>query len=348
MKALVYHGPGQKAWEEVPDPTIAADTDAIVRVDAVTICGTDLHILKGDVPAVTDGRILGHEAVGTVAAGRGRRQERQAGRPRARLLHHLLRRLPVLPRGPLRPVPRRWRLDPRPQDRRHPGRVRPGAVRRQLHLPGPRRRQRRRGAHARRHPARPATRSASSTARSRPATSSPSSAPARSGCRRSWAPGSSAPRTSSPSTSRTPGSRRPSSSVRTSRSTPSREDAARGRPGAHRWPGRRRRNRGRRHPRDLRAVHRAGPAGRTRRQHRCPRRAGRPPPRGAVDQERHHHHRTRRHLLDADPAATRRPADRSTRPGSSPTASPWTTSSRPTTCSPTPARRSALKVVLTA
>ena len=66
MKALVYHGPGQKAWEDVPDPTIAADTDAIIKVDAVTICGTDLHILKGDVPAVTAGRILGHEAVGTV------------------------------------------------------------------------------------------------------------------------------------------------------------------------------------------------------------------------------------------------------------------------------------------
>ncbi len=68
MKALVYHGPGQKAWEDVPKPTISSDTDAIVRVDAVTICGTDLHILKGDVPAVTDGRILGHEAVGTVEA----------------------------------------------------------------------------------------------------------------------------------------------------------------------------------------------------------------------------------------------------------------------------------------
>ena len=66
MKALVYHGPGQKAWEDVPKPEIVSDTDAIVRVDAVTICGTDLHILKGDVPAVTDGRILGHEAVGTV------------------------------------------------------------------------------------------------------------------------------------------------------------------------------------------------------------------------------------------------------------------------------------------
>src|SRR5260370_27680557 len=68
MRALVHHGPGTKAWEEVPKPEIIADTDAIVRVDAVTICGTDLHILKGDVPAVTDGRILGHEAVGTVEA----------------------------------------------------------------------------------------------------------------------------------------------------------------------------------------------------------------------------------------------------------------------------------------
>ncbi|MGZ4729988.1 MAG: zinc-dependent alcohol dehydrogenase family protein [Acidimicrobiales bacterium] len=66
MRAVVYHGPGQKAWEEVPDPVIVDDTDAIVRVDVVTICGTDLHILKGDVAAVTDGRILGHEAVGTV------------------------------------------------------------------------------------------------------------------------------------------------------------------------------------------------------------------------------------------------------------------------------------------
>lgn len=66
MKALVYHGPSHKAWEDVDQPVIHHDTDAIVRVDATTICGTDLHILKGDVPAVTDGRILGHEAVGTV------------------------------------------------------------------------------------------------------------------------------------------------------------------------------------------------------------------------------------------------------------------------------------------
>src|ERR1700751_3782145 len=68
MRVLVYHGPGRTAWEEVPKPGVTEDTDAVVRVDAVTICGTDLHILKGDVPAVTDGRILGHEAVGTVEA----------------------------------------------------------------------------------------------------------------------------------------------------------------------------------------------------------------------------------------------------------------------------------------
>lgn len=66
MKALVYQGPGSKAWTDVPDPILIDDTDAIVRVDFTTICGTDLHILKGDVPEVAPGRILGHEAVGTI------------------------------------------------------------------------------------------------------------------------------------------------------------------------------------------------------------------------------------------------------------------------------------------
>ena len=67
MRALVYHGPGRKAWEEVPDPEITDEADAVIRVDATTICGTDLHILAGDVPEVQPGRILGHEAIGTVA-----------------------------------------------------------------------------------------------------------------------------------------------------------------------------------------------------------------------------------------------------------------------------------------
>ena len=68
MQALVYQGPGRKEWEDKAEPVLVDDTDAIVRVDAVTICGTDLHILKGDVPEVTPGRTLGHEAVGTVEA----------------------------------------------------------------------------------------------------------------------------------------------------------------------------------------------------------------------------------------------------------------------------------------
>ena len=66
MKALVYHGPDRRSWDDVPDAAIEAPTDAVIRVDAVTICGTDLHILKGDVPEVEPGTILGHEAVGTI------------------------------------------------------------------------------------------------------------------------------------------------------------------------------------------------------------------------------------------------------------------------------------------
>jgi len=66
MRALVFHGPGRKAWEEVRDPEITDEGDAIVRVDTTTICGTDLHILAGDLPEVRAGRILGHEAVGTI------------------------------------------------------------------------------------------------------------------------------------------------------------------------------------------------------------------------------------------------------------------------------------------
>ena len=66
MKALVYHGPGKCAWEDKPLPRILDPSDAIVRITTSTICGTDLHILKGDLPAVTDGRILGHEGIGVI------------------------------------------------------------------------------------------------------------------------------------------------------------------------------------------------------------------------------------------------------------------------------------------
>ena len=66
MMALVYKGPGEKAWERVPSPKLQHPTDVIVRIDTTTICGSDLHILKGDVAAVKKGRILGHEGVGTI------------------------------------------------------------------------------------------------------------------------------------------------------------------------------------------------------------------------------------------------------------------------------------------
>ena len=66
MKALVYHGPNKKAWEEKPKPTVQEPTDAVVKILKTTICGTDLHIMKGDVPTVTEGRIIGHEGVGMI------------------------------------------------------------------------------------------------------------------------------------------------------------------------------------------------------------------------------------------------------------------------------------------
>jgi alcohol dehydrogenase len=66
MKALVYHGPGKRAWEDRPRPVIQDPGDAIVRITTSTICGTDLHILKGDLPSVADGRMLGHEGVAVV------------------------------------------------------------------------------------------------------------------------------------------------------------------------------------------------------------------------------------------------------------------------------------------
>jgi alcohol dehydrogenase len=66
MKALVYHGPGKKAWEDKPKPVLVKPTDAIVKIVKTTICGTDLHIMKGDVPTVTNGRIIGHEGVGII------------------------------------------------------------------------------------------------------------------------------------------------------------------------------------------------------------------------------------------------------------------------------------------
>ena len=72
MKALVYHGPGKIEWESKPRPSIEHQSDAILRMTTTTICGTDLHILKGDLPAVNIGRVLGHEGIGVIEElGRG-------------------------------------------------------------------------------------------------------------------------------------------------------------------------------------------------------------------------------------------------------------------------------------
>jgi alcohol dehydrogenase-like protein len=134
MKALSYHGLGGHSWSDVAEPTLRDAEDAIVRVDAVTICGTDLHILKGDVPEVEDGRILGHEAVGTVTEVGASVRTIQPGDRVVVSCISACGRCRYLPRRQLRPVPgRRW-LDPRPPDRRHPGRVRPRTVRRTISL----------------------------------------------------------------------------------------------------------------------------------------------------------------------------------------------------------------------
>ena len=96
MQALVYHGPGQKSWEDRPGAEDSRPRhDAIVRVDTATICGTDLHILKGDVPdGRAPARILGHEAVGTVSEVGSAVDRLRGRRPGARLVHHVVRALP--------------------------------------------------------------------------------------------------------------------------------------------------------------------------------------------------------------------------------------------------------------
>ncbi|MCW2876397.1 MAG: alcohol dehydrogenase [Sphaerisporangium sp.] len=129
MKALVYQGENSKEWAEVPDPVIRDNGDAMIRIDAVTICGSDLHILKGDVPTVTPGRILGHEAVGTVIEAGSAVSTLQPRRPRGRVMHLRLRPLQLLPTGPLRTMPGRRRLDPRTPHRRRASPIRPYPLR---------------------------------------------------------------------------------------------------------------------------------------------------------------------------------------------------------------------------
>ena len=282
MRALVYHGPGQKAWEEVPKPvsstTPMPSSGSTPSRSAAPTCTSSKAMSRGHRRADPRSRGRRHRR-----DGRRRGQDREGRGPGAGVVHHRLRRVPVLPRRSVRPVPRRRRLDPRPHDRRHPGRVRPRAVRRHLHLPGSRRRHRRGAPHARRHPAhrlrgRRAQRRVETGRRGRRRRrgadrpvghhGSPALQPEP---RRGHRPG------------RQPGSKPPSSSAPTSRSTTARED-----------------------PLDVRAPLPTGSApmssieavgvpatfelaaqlirpGGTGRQHRRARRAGDTAPRGALD-----------------------------------------------------------------
>ena len=186
MKALVFGGPGQRSWDTADDPGIQDPTDVIVKVDTTTICGTDLHILKGDVPAVTEGRILGHEAVGTVVETGAAVIVAEEGRPRARARDHVLRALRAVQGrdgGALRGG-RRDRLDLRPPDRRRAGRVRARAVRRDVRPPRARGRVATSRCCSSPTSSRRATRSASRTGASSRATRSRWSAPGRSAWRR--------------------------------------------------------------------------------------------------------------------------------------------------------------------
>ena len=127
MKVFVYRGPGKKALEDRPKPEITAPTDAIVKIVKTTICGTDLHILKGDVPTCQPGRILGHEGVGIVD---------QVGaavtafKPGDRVLISCITscgKCDYCRQGDVFALHYR-RLDPRQQHRRHAGRIRPHAL----------------------------------------------------------------------------------------------------------------------------------------------------------------------------------------------------------------------------
>ena len=111
MKALVYQAVGKKALVDHAKPEIMAPTDAIVRITRTTICGTDLHILKGDLPSCEPGRILGHEGVGIVDQVGPGRHRLQAGRPCADFLRQRLRQMRLLPQADVFALHDR-RLDP--------------------------------------------------------------------------------------------------------------------------------------------------------------------------------------------------------------------------------------------
>ena len=136
MKALVYHGPGKRAWEDKPRPRVEKPTDAVVRITTTTICGTDLHILKGDLPEVTDGRILGHEGVGTIEEVGSAVSEFEVGDKVIVSCVTACVKCDFCKRKPVLALSQR-RLDPGQHHRRDPGGVRTHSARRQESPPVP-------------------------------------------------------------------------------------------------------------------------------------------------------------------------------------------------------------------
>jgi alcohol dehydrogenase len=139
MKALVFHGPGKKAWEEHAKPVVIDPTDAIVRVTKTTICGTDLHILKGDLASCKPGRILGHEGVGVIDSVGPAVTAFKVGDRVLISCVSACGKCEYCRKGMFSHCTTGG-VDPRQHHRRHPGRVRPHASRRHQPLPHPRRR----------------------------------------------------------------------------------------------------------------------------------------------------------------------------------------------------------------
>lgn len=110
MKALVYNGPGIKSLDDRPKPEIQHPADAIVKITKTTICGTDLHILKGDVPTCEPGRILGHEGVGIVEEVGAGVSSLKRGDHGSHFLHYVMREVCALPKRHVFAM-RQWGLD---------------------------------------------------------------------------------------------------------------------------------------------------------------------------------------------------------------------------------------------
>ncbi len=102
MKAIVFHGIGDIRLDDVSEPKIRNRYDAIVRLTSSAICGTDLHFVRGTVPNMVPGTILGHEGVGVVEEVGKRSPQSKGRRPRCRSFDDCMRNLRVLPGGLLR------------------------------------------------------------------------------------------------------------------------------------------------------------------------------------------------------------------------------------------------------